>query len=243
LKLIKLNAIDSTSTFLKEMATNSNLENYTTVVAKAQTKGRGQRENSWASEPYKNLTSSVFIRDLDLEITNQKYFNFAICLAVYDVISKYIDNQLFIKWPNDILSANQKICGILIENSISKSFIKKSIVGIGINVNQEEFKDDLNRVSSLTNITGKLYNLDDLLIEVVNSIKNRVNQLFEKNYKNLELDYLNVLYKKNTPSMFKTTENVLFMGKIIGISSSGKLQVELEDETLKEFGIKEISFA
>ncbi len=225
------------------MVTNSNLENYTTVVAKAQTKGRGQRESSWTSEPYKNLTSSVFIRDLDLQITNQKYFNFAICLAVYDVISKYIDNQLFIKWPNDILSANQKICGILIENSISKGFIQKSIVGIGINVNQEKFQDDLNKVSSLKNITGKSYNLDDLLIKVVNSIKARVIQVINKDYKNLELDYLNVLYKKNTPSMFKTTENVLFMGKIIGISSSGNLQVELEDETLKEFGIKEISFA
>jgi BirA family biotin operon repressor/biotin-[acetyl-CoA-carboxylase] ligase len=243
LNLIKLNAIDSTSSFLKEMAKNSTLKNYTVVVAKDQTKGRGQRESSWSSEPYKNLTFSVFISDLDLQITHQKYFNFAICLAVYDVISKYIDNQLFIKWPNDILSANQKICGILIENSISQGFIQKSIVGIGINVNQEEFRDDLNKVSSLTNITGKLYNLDDLLIEVVNSIKIRVKQVVQKDYKNLEADYLNALYKKNTPSMFRTTKNVLFMGKIIGISSSGNLQVELEDERVKEFGIKEISFA
>ncbi|WP_334055606.1 biotin--[acetyl-CoA-carboxylase] ligase [Polaribacter sp. P097] len=243
MNLIKLNAIDSTNSFLKEMAKNSSLENYTVVVAKDQTNGRGQQENTWASEPFKNLTFSAFINDLNLELNHYKYFNFAISLGVYDAISKYINRQLFIKWPNDILSANQKICGILIENSISKGAMKYAVVGIGINVNQETFYENLSKASSLKNITGKSYNLDELLVEVVTAIKLRIKQLLDKEYDTLENDYLKVLYKKNIPSMFKTAENALFMGKIIGISNSGNLKVELGDETIKEFGIKEISFA
>ena len=87
MKIIKLNAIDSTSSFLKELAQNSALENYTIAVTKEQTKGRGQQSNTWISEPDKNLTMSVFIKDFDLSISNQKYFNFAISLAIFDVLS------------------------------------------------------------------------------------------------------------------------------------------------------------
>ena len=243
MKLIKLNAIDSTSSFLKELAQNPALENYTVVVTREQTKGRGQQASSWISESSKNLTMSVFINDFNLEIHHQKYLNFAISLAIFDVLSTKKIEKLSIKWPNDIMSANKKICGILVENSIRNSKIYTSIVGMGLNVNQIKFPASLEKASSLKKITNVNYNLDILLLEIVYQIKYRVKLLIAKKYSELERDYLNVLYKKNIPTMFKDYNGVLFMGMITGISSAVNLQVQLEDETTKEFRIKEITIA
>lgn len=225
------------------MAKKSNLENYTIVVTKSQTKGRGQRENSWISEPNKNLTFSVFIKDFELLVLNQKYLNFAVCLAVFDVIKKHLNTNIFIKWPNDIMSANQKICGILIENKIADAKINQTILGIGLNVNQDIFPMQFKNISSLKKITGKLYDLDQLLNEIISVLKKRTQALTTDKFLKLEQEYLNVLYKKNIPSMFKTADNVLFMGKIVGVSKTGKLKIELENKTIKKFQIKEISFA
>jgi len=243
LKLIKLNAIASTSSFLKELAQNSVLENFTVVTTNKQTKGRGQQANSWVSEPHKNLTTSVFINDFDLNIQHQKYLNFAISLAVFEVLLEQEIPKPSIKWPNDIMSANQKICGILIENNIRSQKIYSSIVGIGLNVNQTEFPEFLKNVTSLKKIKGINFNLDDLLLKLIEKIKEKMELLVSKKYEELENDYLKVLYKKNIPTMFKNSKDVLFMGIILGISASGNLLVELEDETIKEFGIKEISLA
>jgi len=243
LKLIKLNAIASTSSFLKEMAQNSALENFTVVTTKEQTKGRGQQSNSWISEPHKNLTISVFIKDFDLEIHQQKYLNFAISLAIFNVLLEEEIPKPSIKWPNDILSAKNKICGILIENNIRNHKIYATIVGIGLNVNQTEFPEFLKNVTSLKKIKDFNFNLDALLLRLIEKIKEKIQLLVSKKYEELENDYLKVLYKKNIPTMFKDSNDVLFMGIITGISNSGNLLVELEDETVKEFGIKEISLA
>jgi BirA family biotin operon repressor/biotin-[acetyl-CoA-carboxylase] ligase len=243
LKIIKLNAIDSTNSFLKELALSTPLENCTVVVAKEQKKGRGQQKRNWISEPLKNLTISVYFSNIDLEISNQKYLNFAISLAIFDVLSNKKTKDLSIKWPNDILSANKKICGILIENTVKGRKINNSIIGIGLNVNQEEFPDSLKNVTSLKKITNKEFDLELLLVEIILKIEERIKMLSLKKYTNLETDYLNVLYKKNIPTMFKDSNDALFMGKIIGVSSLGYLQIELEDETVKEFGIKEVSLA
>ena len=243
MKIIKLNAIDSTNSFLKELAQTSTLENYTIVVAKEQKKGRGQQDSSWVSEPHKNLITSIYITDLDLEIMNHKYLNFAISLAIFEVLSTHKVNRLSIKWPNDILSVNKKICGILIENTIKGSKIHKSIIGIGLNVNQVEFPENLPNATSLKNSTHQSYDLDVLLLEIVHKLQEKIHLLSLKKHEALETAYLNVLYKKNIPTMFKDSRDVLFMGIIIGISPLGSLQIELEDETVKEFGIKEVSLA
>lgn len=243
MKIIKLNAIDSTSSFLKEMAQNSVVENYTIVVTNNQTNGRGQQNNYWVSEPHKNLTMSVFIKDFDLEITHQKYLNYVISLAIFETLSAKNIPKLSIKWPNDIMSVNKKIGGILIENSIRSSKIKHVVIGIGINVNQLNFTNDLKNVTSLKKLTDINFNLDTLLLEIIEHIKEKMILLSLKKYTALETEYLNVLYKKNIPTMFKDSKDVLFMGKIIGISTYGNLQIELEDSTVLEFGIKEISLA
>lgn len=224
------------------MGQNSILENFTTVVANEQKKGRGQQENKWLSEPFKNLTFSVFIKELDLEIKDQKHLNFAISLAVFNTLYALKTPNLSIKWPNDILAAHKKICGLLIENNIKGSKITSSIIGIGLNVNQEKFPDSLKNATSLKNCIHIELDLDVLLKELIENLKKNIQILSLKKYQQLENDYLHVLYKKNIPSMFKDKNDVLFMGKIIGVSLYGSLQIELDDETIKEYGVKEISF-
>ncbi|WBX74284.1 biotin--[acetyl-CoA-carboxylase] ligase [Tenacibaculum pacificus] len=245
MKIIKLDAIDSTNSFLKDMSAKVSLDNFTVVVAKKQTLGRGQMNANWNSEEGKSLTFSVFCKFCNLSITDYKYLNYSVSLSVYEAVNSLKLPRLAIKWPNDILSENKKIAGILIENTLNIKNISSSVIGIGLNVNQNIFSDALPNASSIKNILGKDEDIDlDLLLnKVLVSLKEKLERLNKKEYLSLEKEYLAVLYKKNVPSMFKTNQNILFMGKIIGVSSIGKLQIELENETLKEFDIKEVSFA
>ena len=242
MKIIKLNAIDSTNSFLKEMAENNALDNFTTVVAKEQTKGRGQMNGYWISEAGKNLTFSVFVRFSSFLFKFQKYLSFAVALSVFDAVKEFGVNKLTIKWPNDIMAGSSKLGGILIENSLKKNIVNHSIIGIGLNANQEVFVKELSKATSLKNILGKEIDLDKLLKVILENLKSNIKILEEGMFETLEERYLDNLYKRNIPSMFKTMEGKIFMGKIIGVSREGKLLLELEDETIKEFNLKEVSF-
>jgi BirA family biotin operon repressor/biotin-[acetyl-CoA-carboxylase] ligase len=242
LKIIKLSAIDSTNSFLKELVASSAVENFTVVATDSQSKGRGQQGSSWVSESFKNLIFSVFVTFKDFSIIDKKYLNFAVSLAVFDALKEENIPAVSIKWPNDILSGNKKICGVLIENSLKGSEISSSIIGIGLNVNQTSFPLSLNKASSLKLLTARDFQLAPLLERIVLKLKAKVALLNAKEFQTLEVDYLNVLHKKNIPTMFKNSQDALFMGIICGISQEGKLQIALEDESIQEFGIKEVSF-
>ena len=243
MKIIRLNTIDSTNSFLKKLARTSTLENMTTVVTENQTSGRGQSSEKWKSKPFKNLTFSTLIHLRDFKVTNQTYLNFAVSLSIFNALVELDIPKVKIKWPNDILSGTKKLCGILIENTIKGGLIHYSVVGIGLNVNQEEFPKELSSASSIKKIIGKEFDLNELLQSILKHLKKTSSLLENKNYEVLEKEYLNNLYKKNTPTMFKNAKSVLFMGIIKGVSSNGKLQIQLENDVIKEFGIKEISFA
>lgn len=241
MKLIKLHTIESTNSFLKELLKESKQENFTVVVTSEQTAGRGQIQNTWQSEPYKNLTFSVFVSFDRLLITNHKYLNFAVSLAIFETLRGMQIPSLQIKWPNDILSETKKVCGILIENTFKGDQIESAVIGIGLNVNQTEFIN-LPNATSLKNTTNKDFDLDELLVNIIDNIKEKISLLSKKDFSTLESNYLENLYKFNRPSMFKDDKGSLFMGKIVGVSSEGKLEVELENESIASFGIKEIIF-
>ncbi|MFY7671669.1 biotin--[acetyl-CoA-carboxylase] ligase [Tenacibaculum sp. MEBiC06402] len=244
MQIIKLNATASTNSFLKDLSVASELNDFTIIVTEKQSSGRGQMNTVWVSEPCKNLLFSVYTTFDNLEIHNQTYLNFAVALSVYDTLNSLEIPKLSVKWPNDILSEKKKVCGILIENILKGKMINASIIGIGLNVNQEIFPPELPDAASLKMILNKEFDLDDLLKEFISKLKTNINLLKSGGYSLLEERYLQVLYKKNIPSMFKDAENVLFMGKIIGVNTTnGKLQIELSDETVKEFALKEVSFA
>lgn len=244
MKLIKLDAIDSTNSFLKELAQNSVLEDYTTVVANKQSSGRGQVNNSWHSEPFKNLTFSVFTNLKNLQIEDQAYLNFAVSNAIIKVLTSLSVPNLSIKWPNDIMSGNHKICGVLIETTFKMQKIKNTVLGIGLNVNQKEFPSHLPNASSLINECNQVFDLDKLLAKLVYEIKLQMKRIEGKECDKVYSEYQSYLYKKDIPTAFKNEQTQLFfMGMIKGVSRSGKLQVQLEDDSITEFDIKEISLA
>ena len=244
MRIIKINATNSTNSFLKELAQNSSLDEITVAVTNNQTSGRGQMNNSWISEPYKNLTFSLFTTLKKVKVEHQAYLNFAVSLAIYDVLLEYDVPNLYIKWPNDIMSGKKKICGILIENTFSHSRIKNTIIGIGLNVNQEKFHKNLTNASSLKIILKKSIELEALMNTIINHINLKLSCVELKNFNQIYNRYHQALFKKGIPTTFLNQKtNQLFMGIINGVSSSGNLQIQLEDNSIQEFGLKEVSFA
>lgn len=237
--IVKLNAIDSTNSFLKDMMSKQDVADYTVVVAEYQTNGRGQMGASWVSGKGKNLTFSLF-KDLSIhDVEFPFYISMAISLAILKALKSLNIPDLHIKWPNDILSANKKICGILIENVI-KNKLNSTIIGIGINVNQTEFQD-LPMASSLKNVTGVSYDLDEILLHIIKYTKEYSMLLQKGEYDTVKSEYEANLFRKNKPSTFKSAEGVLFSGFINGVTKYGKLLIVLEDEIVKKFDLKEIT--
>jgi BirA family biotin operon repressor/biotin-[acetyl-CoA-carboxylase] ligase len=238
--IIKLDAIGSTNSFLKDLVSNNAVENYTVVTTESQTNGRGQMGATWASESGKNLIFSVFVEFSEWKIEDAVYLNYVVSLAVFKVLNRLELPKLCIKWPNDILSENKKICGILLENSINSEFLKSSVIGIGINVNQENFTDNLRLASSIKNISGTTQNRTLLLKEIVSQLKEELNSCTIETFGRIKEEYLAVLYKYLKPSMFENNDGCIFMGKIIGVSSIGNLEIEIEDGSIQIFGLKEV---
>jgi BirA family biotin operon repressor/biotin-[acetyl-CoA-carboxylase] ligase len=237
--IIKLDAIDSTNNYLRRLITEGDVADYTIVTAKKQTYGRGQMGTVWDSDKGKNLMFSVF-KDLSMhEVAFPFYISMAISLAILKAFKTLNIPDLHIKWPNDILSADKKICGILIENVI-KNKLNSTVIGIGVNVNQTQF-DNLPKASSLKNITGIHYNLDEILHLIIKFTKEYSSLLQDEKYDFVKNEYETNLFRKNKPSTFKDAEGVLFLGFIKGVTKYGKLQVVLEDEIIKKFDLKEIT--
>lgn len=244
MKIIKLDAIDSTNSFLKELAQNSVLEDYTIVVTQNQTSGRGQMNNAWHSEPNKNLTFSLFTRFKTLSIEQQPYLNFAVSLAIFEVLKKMSVPDLAIKWPNDIMSGNRKICGILIETTFTQHRIKNTVIGIGLNVNQKSFPASLPKASSLKSILNREFDLSKILGDLGEAIRLQIDALEHQKFDQVHGKYLSHLYKKDVPTAFKDERSQLFfMGMIKTVSPSGRLRIQLENDSIVEFGLKEISIA
>ncbi len=243
MKIVKLDAIDSTNSYLKGLARETTLENWTVIVADFQKKGRGQFDNTWQSERGKNLMFSVLTEFKNLYLEHQFYLNYSVSIALFNVLKYYIPEKLAVKWPNDIMSANQKICGILIESTLYKDRVKNAIIGIGLNVNQEVFPALASNASSLKKILYKTIDRDELLDKILLEIQYQILLIEQGKFKEIKQAYEAVLYKKGAPSMFIDSSGSTFLGKIIEISLSGKLRIELDDESVKEFALKEIKFA
>ncbi|WP_298498566.1 biotin--[acetyl-CoA-carboxylase] ligase [uncultured Algibacter sp.] len=240
MRIIKLNAIDSTNSYLKQLYSNEIIEDYCAVIAENQTHGRGQMGADWTSEANKNLTFSVF-KDLNGSKINELFYvSIVTALSVLKALEFFGIPRLSIKWPNDILSANKKICGILIENVIKQNNFNASIIGIGLNVNQTNF-ENLPKATSLKLISGKEFNLEELTIEIINNLKDYFRLLKDEKYDVLKAEYEFYLFRKNKPSTFKDAEGLMFSGIIKSVSKTGHLQVLLENNSLKEFDLKEIT--
>jgi len=238
MNIIKLNAIDSTNTFLKQFAAANECENFTIVTANHQTNGKGQRGSKWEIESGKNLTFSVLYKINDFKTTLFS-LNCIVALSVIEGLQLISSKDFKIKWPNDILAENKKIAGILIENSLKSQTEIHSIIGIGINVNQENFTN-LPQASSLSLLEHKVFDKEILFKNVINRLKYNLEQLNDVSEDHFWEKYHTYLFKKEVVSTFEDTDGNKFIGKIVKVTFDGKLKVQLENETEMDFDIKEV---
>lgn len=230
-KLIKLNAIPSTNNFLKERYLKGVCVDGDLVWAKEQTKGRGQRERKWISTAENSLTFSVYRSYTNFYSRNAFMVSAAVAIGIINALRVIGIPDLKIKWPNDILSCNKKVAGILIENVFKKSQLKASIIGVGLNVNQLSFVD-LPYAGSLASVTGKEW----ILEEVFNSLKEALElTLFSINTMSKEYwikEYSNLLWKKDEVALFERN-GTSFKAISRGLSPEGFLLLEnMEGESL-----------
>ncbi|HOH70506.1 MAG TPA: biotin--[acetyl-CoA-carboxylase] ligase, partial [Paludibacteraceae bacterium] len=180
----------STNDVLKKMLLKNALEEGFTVVADFQTAGRGQAAKKWESERGKNLLFSTVFYPSDVPIQQQFLFSKAMALGLRSALTELLNEEVRIKWPNDIYWHDKKLCGILIETSVSGGFMTQVIVGVGINVNQTQFVSDAPNPVSMCQIAGKEFDRNTVLEKVV------VAMLFENSNRdaNLQRRYFDALY-------------------------------------------------
>jgi BirA family biotin operon repressor/biotin-[acetyl-CoA-carboxylase] ligase len=241
--LIKLSAVDSTNNFLKSLMSNSEpLPEGTVIMADDQYAGRGQHNSIWKVTPGKNLTFSILLKPAFLTLTNQFFLNMAVSIAINDVLTAFLGSETSIKWPNDIYFKDQKLGGILIENTIVGSGIKSSIIGIGINVNQQHFEQELtSKATSIYQILQKDVNLMSLLAEICSALESLYLQLRAGRLANISERYIDKLYRLNKPASYQQKNGEVFEGVITGISATGLLIIDINGQAC-EFNFKEITF-
>ncbi len=236
--LFKLDAVESTNDFLKDFSQNEGIENFTVVSAENQTNGKGQRGAVWNSEAGKNLIMSILIKDFILDTTQIFNLNIAVSLAVMEALRKLKIPELSIKWPNDIMSGNNKIGGILVENIIKSDGTIVSIVGLGLNVNQMHF-ENLPKASSLAIICKTHFDKEELLFAILEKIK-ILTVTWKLESKVLRSNYIELLFKKGVLMPFQDSTGLKFMGYINGITPYGRLQITKDKNLKSDFDIKEI---
>jgi BirA family biotin operon repressor/biotin-[acetyl-CoA-carboxylase] ligase len=241
MQIIKLSATPSTNSYLKQLAAENDLEDFTVVVCSHQTQGRGQKGNSWATEEGKNLTVSILKKFNAFEVNRNFALNCLVSLAIYDVLNELSIPEVKVKWPNDIMSGNQKLCGILIENTLKGQFIKQSVIGFGLNVNQTFFKD-LPQATSLQLQTGVDYDLEQLLEQLLKRIQYYLEGSHITNYTTIRNQYEEAMFRQGQIAEYVSQDGTRFKGSIRGITESGQLIIEKINGQILNFNFKEVKY-
>ncbi len=239
MNIINLDETHSTNQYLQELLQNGELEEGTCVRAGFQTAGRGQQGNFWESKEGKNLTFSIVIYPDFLSIIEQFIISQIVSLAIKEVLDHYSEDIL-VKWPNDIYWKDKKIAGILIENSLIGNQIQHSIIGIGLNVNQETFLSDAPNPVSLKQITNRDFDLDALLKEILNTIFKFYLKLIQGGAGEIRKQYLNCLYRRVGFHSY-SDENGIFRAKIEDVQDNGRLCLLTEAGEKRLYYFKEVS--
>ena len=237
--LVHFDRVSSTNNVLSDMLSNSKpLEEGSVIMADEQSNGKGQQGAFWESEPHKNITLSLLYRPDFLTIEDQFYLSIAISLGISDFLEEALQQKSHIKWPNDIYFAHYKIAGILIENTLMGSHLKTSIIGIGLNVNQVEFKSDAPNPCSMKSIAKKDFDIPSLLPSLFQHLEWNYMLLKAKRFDYLKEKYLSKLFRYQQDCDYRIGGTVQ-KAKIIGLESSGRLKLMINNE-VKSFDTKEI---
>ncbi len=238
-KLIRLKEIDSTNNYAMMCLSGDKGKEGVVIQTLSQTKGRGHQLSSWQSAKGKNLLFSIILQPDFVKAACQFSLSMAISLGIIDFLSLHgIKAQ--VKWPNDIYHRDKKLAGILIENTIMGNHLAKSIVGIGLNVNQVAFAASLPNPVSMRLITGFEFSLDKSLEELLQKLDKRYLQLKSED-KKICHEYVEKLYLVHEKKQFSSARGT-FTGKIEGVGEFGRLMVNVEGSGIQYFDFKEIRY-
>ena len=248
MKITHFKALDSTNQYLQNLLNEGIDIADNIVVTDFQTSGKGQGKNVWESEDGKNLLFSIALDMSFLKAENQFILTQIVSVTMINVLKNYLpEESLFIKWPNDIYFNDKKIAGILIKNEIKGMMMGTSIIGIGLNVNQTSFDDNLPNPISMKMITGKDFDLDELLSAISyqlsaisqQSTVNGQQQIF--NFQFSTFNYTNKLYRYKQWASYEHEGSVKEM-MIIGYDQFGRLILKEKNDREVVCDLKEISF-
>ncbi len=237
--VISLDNTQSTNSYLDALDTDTPQREGCVVTARAQLAGRGQRGNSWEAAPGENLTFSYLLRPAAIAPQEQFVLSQAVSLAVVDMLSQYAEGFM-VKWPNDIYYRNGKIAGILIEHTLMEGRIGRTIVGIGVNVNQIHFASDAPNPVSLRQITGERYDLDVLLQQLLEATSRRYDMCLMRRDE-LQSDYMQVLYRREGFYPYRDKDGV-FEACIEDVRPDGMLLLRDSDGETRSYAFKEVAF-
>lgn len=215
--------VDSTNVEAKRLLDNGEAKEGLVITADLQTQGRGQYGRVWESEVGLNIMMSVVVSPIFIKIADQFALNILSSLAVTDVINDYCESTK-VKWPNDVYVYNKKIAGILIQNYIQGDRIKHSIIGIGLNVNQSTWPDDVPNATSLCLESGELLEKEIIIKALCHKLDERYKRL-PIDSKSMFSEYQKNLFRKDVPSIFEKNATQL-EGTIKGIDDMGKLLID-----------------
>lgn len=240
-KIIHLEETESTNSYLKDLLKSEQLTEGSFVVADFQTGGRGQMGNSWFSSKGDNLLFSILLYPTEIPANEQFVISRITSLAIKNTLDQFTDD-IRIKWPNDIYWKDKKIAGILIENSLQGRVIENSIIGIGLNLNQQIFPPELPNPVSLRQITATQFDKSYILDLFLNEFFLLYRSLQHGEKQVIEDEYMLDLYRVNGYYWYED-ENGKFQAKIDNVLPSGHLVLKtLEANEKRMYAFKEVTF-
>jgi BirA family transcriptional regulator, biotin operon repressor / biotin---[acetyl-CoA-carboxylase] ligase len=235
---VSLRSVDSTNRYAWSLIHKKDPDEGTVILAEEQTKGKGQGTNSWYSSKRKNLLFSIVLKPDFLVAERQFYLSMAVAAGIHEHLATLGFNAM-IKWPNDMLISGKKTAGILIENTILSKTLRHSVVGVGLNVNEEKFPPELPNPTSLRLESGKKFDRNKLLKELGATIEKWLNVLYAGDFGQIRQYYLNSLWKLHTNATFRDASGT-FAGRIVDVAESGELMIKPLDGEVRNYGFKEV---
>lgn len=231
----------ATTTSTNDDAHDSRYGHLDVVWAEHQTSGRGQRGHVWHSTEGDNLTFTVVLTPTFLPVVEQFLLSEVVALALVATLAEY-DIACRIKWTNDIYAGDRKITGVLIEHSLAGDTLARTIVGIGLNVNQTTFPDDLPNPTSMAVERGTVFDRKEVLVRFLNNLQRLYSQLEAGDKAGIEAQYRATMYHLDERHAYAYPTGELFMATIRGVQPSGELLLEHDDGTIRAYAFKEVEF-
>jgi BirA family biotin operon repressor/biotin-[acetyl-CoA-carboxylase] ligase len=239
--VVEFEEVNSTNSIAQKLLSEGRLVEGSVIIAQFQRHGKGFGSNAWESLPGKNLLMSMVLYPSFIEPAKQFLLHKISSLAVMETVRFFTQSEnIFIKWPNDIYSGNKKIAGILTKNIISGSSIVSSVIGIGLNVNQDRFSENLPNPISLKIIAGRELEIRQVLNQLCKKMRYFYNLLQKNEILLIDDLYLQSLLNLKVEAKYRA-DGEIFMGEIQDVTDFGRLQVR-HGNRIREFDIKEIEY-